>query len=983
MTTLEATDAEIPLPEQLKIHEVLFSLWQRNDAYSRNVLLLCIAKIKLCYGPWRALKLIFKQAEQNKDHEILGALTARFDMALANNDHSVSEQTIRYLCRRAWRYLRNQGDLAYADLASDILVHYRESTQWRTTWVANHIFYHELGIHNSRRFVFKSRPPALLKHRARQTAWRRSPRPLFSLLERAQSEQVRTFAINALRGDFRSTLREIEAQWTTRLTAVKSESVDEFVVWLFNNVAKFEQAAFIELGLQQTVLSLFDSPSSVARIYAAEYTRTHARDLPLNQLIRLVNNRQKEVRAVAIDLFDDKDPRKDVGLEIWGQLLETDHGFKYASEKLSKHFAKRELTAEWMKLRLLAPNTNGFKFATQQLLKLHSIKTLPTSYFCDLLMQLDYSDHRAFRCVEFATQQLEKGDLNTLPLDFLKLSLQHPDLSDWTTDLIDNGQLKMEIWPIDFLKTLAYEENWKQDSWVKEVKLNQPWAKELTFLETLSDNILNWFTDVRKFSPEQLGFDWLMMLAQRSEPQYHNFSVNYMNKAFLPADFAPQQESTETETADANTEINIDLAGASFLFTGKLALMTRSEATNKVTAAGGANSSGVTKKLDYLVIGDEGSSLYGEGRKGSKQVKAEKLVEAGAEMKIISETAFLQMLSGEQREFSENTIEEGCDRLWEMLTQPGKDDAPLAKFAYKYVRAHHPEICLAETDRPVDPGAEIPPSYLDYARVKSLFFDKRKPLRDLALELASWEFARWAPAINELVELSCSTYPEVQAFVVKAMTADESAEHKRYRVAPEVLTADAVYSFCESADAQARKLGMQLIAQNPRLQLPEELFRLTESPDRQIRAFVIKQFWDWYRDRGITTQWQPKLTTTVAKKDLQQALDKLGQGSVQRPANLPAPLSELYRFLRRVLFEIPPGRINKSGEGNKRLKALPARQAKLQLIETLRDLAMTDHHFAQGVLPLLKEFMGSRGQSEHAACLVAVTRIEHTLATEE
>ena len=64
--------------------------------------------------------------------------------------------------------------------------------------------------------------------------------------------------------------------------------------------------------------------------------------------------------------------------------------------------------------------------------------------------------------------------------------------------------------------------------------------------------------------------------------------------------------------------------------------MTRSEAKKKVTAARGANSSSVNKKLDYLVIGDEGSALYGQGRKGSKQVKAEKLSTAGAKVRIIS-----------------------------------------------------------------------------------------------------------------------------------------------------------------------------------------------------------------------------------------------------------------------------------------------------------------------------------------------------------
>ena len=51
------------------------------------------------------------------------------------------------------------------------------------------------------------------------------------------------------------------------------EPVDEFAVWILNNVPRFEQAAFRSLGLHEAVLRLFDSPSDTARAYAAEYAR--------------------------------------------------------------------------------------------------------------------------------------------------------------------------------------------------------------------------------------------------------------------------------------------------------------------------------------------------------------------------------------------------------------------------------------------------------------------------------------------------------------------------------------------------------------------------------------------------------------------------------------------------------------------------------------------------------------------------------------
>ncbi|MEM7394419.1 MAG: hypothetical protein AAF492_18950, partial [Verrucomicrobiota bacterium] len=312
-----------------------------------------------------------------------------------------------------------------------------------------------------------------------------------------------------------------------------------------------------------------------------------------------------------------------------------------------------------------------------------------------------------------------------------------------------------------------------------------------------------------------------------------------------------------------------------------------------------------------------------------------------------------------------------------------KEDDPLSRFAYRYFRHHHPEICLKETDRPVDPGAEIPDSFITFARIKPLFSDPRKRLRDFALEMAHWEFARWEPAIDGIIDLCEVAYPDVRAFITTALTVDEAPEHKRYRVDPSRLTPDAVYTFCESKDAATRALGMLLIEQNPRLRLPEDLFRLTESPDRRVRAFAVRAFRSLYRDRGITADWKPTLppqptTGKKARSDAEDAREAIGGGAPRRPAQPPASQDELQALLRRVLYEIPPGPPPKEPgrKGLNTLKPLPHRKAKIYLIETLRDLALEDRSFAEAVLPLFEEFMHSRGQSELEACLVAGTRLK-------
>ena len=486
--------------------------------------------------------------------------------------------------------------------------------------------------------------------------------------------------------------------------------------------------------------------------------------------------------------------------------------------------------------------------------------------------------------------------------------------------------------------------------------------------------------------PGGLGFGWLFGRASRSESRGRNFAVDTLIRGFSPADFAPKSpEPAAASSTSVAPAAAVNLGGASFLFTGKMATMQRKEAEDNVRKLGGAVASGVTNKLHYLVIGDEGSSLYGHGKKGSKQVKGEELNAAGANIKIISETAFLKMLAGQTTQATEGSSLDGALRLWEMAGAGGPSDAPLSQFAIKYIRRHHPDIALAETDRPVDPGSEIPAEFLTFERVEPLFRETRKPLRDLALELGRWELARWAPSSEDLVRLAESPFADVRGFVAEALLAENIPENRRFRIDPEKLGPAAVFRFCESADESTRALGIRLIERSPRFRLPEELFRLTESPDRRVRAFVIRTLWSLYRDRGITDDWKPYIppapSIAAAAKKAAARAEVLGTGPPARPESRPAASQDLWYFLRRTLFELPPPRPEKrqdSGEGaSERIKPLAARKAKLALIDTMRDLAIEDVDFARGVLPLVEEFMVSRGRSERDACLVAVTRLRH------
>jgi DNA ligase (NAD+) len=86
------------------------------------------------------------------------------------------------------------------------------------------------------------------------------------------------------------------------------------------------------------------------------------------------------------------------------------------------------------------------------------------------------------------------------------------------------------------------------------------------------------------------------------------------------------------------------LSGLSFLFTGTLATLKRKEAQALVRAEGGDAPNAVNRSLTHLVIGDADLAKFEGGWRTSKLKKAEKLNEGGAEIQIIGESAFLEMV---------------------------------------------------------------------------------------------------------------------------------------------------------------------------------------------------------------------------------------------------------------------------------------------------------------------------------------------------
>ncbi|HHL19036.1 MAG TPA: hypothetical protein ENJ33_04810 [Thiothrix sp.] len=876
LALLTADNAEVPLSDSLKLHTLILFIYADDSFYARCVLIEIIRTLPLQYGIWKAFKIIYKEAEKKADHPLLGELIARFDAAHANNDASISHATLLYMVRRGWRYLRKLGEslpVCYPDAAASCLAAYPDNTNWSATWVANHIWHHQSKRYGMAHFGYIASND-LLKNRAFAETWQRSPEPLLRLLSTAHSEKVRQYACNALTQNFKFFLRDIDTKWIIQLAAlpIESAALDGLLVWLLKNSPKLEQQQFRTQGLHELVIGLLTSSSSTASAYACQYVSTYARDIELDLLLRLMNNNAQAVRKLAKQLLSERDPRKEVGLDAWGQLLEYKHSNAFASSQLRRHFGRKELSAAWFQQRLLSATHYSVSFSKTNLLELHPLKTLGVTYFQTVLAELDIEKDYASQVAIFCLKQLEALGLQYLSAESVQTYLLHPLTSETTQEWLDNDYIKANLLPIDYYQALVYEPSWDQYPFIQSLReSDQQWAQALTFSageyqHDLGMVVRRWLSDVRRFNPADLGFEWLMQLVNRAEEHYHQFAVDIMLKAFVPADFA------------------------------------------------------------------------------------------------------------------NNDAMAGCQTLWTMATD--NTDTPVGKFALTYLRHHHPDLCLKLTSRPVDPQAALPEKFIRFEQFESLFFHAHTPLRHFALSIAKWEFARWQPTSAQLIALCESKYADVREFTHEALLAEPTDENKRYRLSAETLEVKAVYQFCHSKKPQTRQLGMQIIQQHETFQQPEALFQLTESPDREIRSFVVRILWSLYRRYATTSHWQPytpvaiKGTKALQKKQQEQQ-QKQGTGLPIRPKHLPADKAALQQLLQRWLYELPPGGFAHSINNSQRLKPLSACLAKKALIETFRDLALEDDEFAQMILPLLQNFTQSRGAMEQAACLVAVTRIEH------
>ena len=304
----------------------------------------------------------------------------------------------------------------------------------------------------------------------------------------------------------------------------------------------------------------------------------------------------------------------------------------------------------------------------------------------------------------------------------------------------------------------------------------------------------------------------------------------------------------------------------------------------------------------------------------------------------------------------------GVEKLWELAI--GKKQPEVVRtFAATYLKAHHPEL---GPRLPEAKALGIKPR-LDHdaypiTTIRPLLRDERVDVRRLAVAIAGEEIERWGD--QDLVyELAGSVKPEPRALGSELLMGVIVEGEGVRRVPAAWIDGRRLFQLAESPQKAAREVALTLIRRlYERVGGAERLAWLMDAPDRDVRLFAVRLFWDRHRPRGLPDGFVPRKNAGV-------------DVGTQRFADLAA----LRQFARVVLFGLPPGRV---GERDPVVagapvpeRALPASIAKRRLIEALRDVALEHVELARAIAPVLREMSSSIAKGEWQASVQALTQL--------
>ncbi len=512
LTRLEAfaaAEASAFAPPRLRLGKILVALYERGDDEGRAALLHAFAFGRMQWGVWQAAKRIYKLAEDSVDGALWGVLAYRFDAMTTTPfvGKEIGGGTLRYLRRRAWRWLRMRGQAShdlYVALAVEVLRHYPASYgAYAPSWVAAQIWSH--GYMRGERGSHGFQPPPQLEPRAFAAAWKLSPAPLLRLLDSSANELVCDFAIRSLRADHPLALRAVEPAWLARLGRRPVGAIHAFVVALLRDNPETHQSKLVALGLHDVVLGFLRSPSPDARAYALEYAAAHGGDLPVAELVELVETGAPEVAKFASARLETAAAPLPVLLRLLGHAAAP-----WVATQLPQRFSPKDITAA-MFTDVAARGTAVFNL----MVKLYADKQVgvPTAHWLHLLDDRRFVagswDLRSF--VAYALGELGKRSARDIGIPWIQKSFEDRNRTDAIAKWLDAGMLSGD-------------------------DLDVEWLKGLVAKPRLRPIALKLLADRRRVAPARVGMSWLLDLARSPDAPLAQFASRMLLESFEPAD---------------------------------------------------------------------------------------------------------------------------------------------------------------------------------------------------------------------------------------------------------------------------------------------------------------------------------------------------------------------------------------------------------------------------------------------------------------
>jgi len=485
-----------PTP-RLRLAGLLLEMYKAADAPARALLLEILAAIPLVYGPWQAVKAIYKESEARHDAAMFAMLATRFDPRPTSAD--ISAGTFVYLARRAWRYMRLLGralPAVYVDLAVEVLGRYPASANMGAAWIANQIWGHKklIGTGRVRRVDWQKK----IEDRYLDAAWKVAAQPLLTLLESCQHDEVAELALGWLEKDFPDTLRSPSVPWLIRLAQRKVPAVEAFVVKTLSATPELHASRFAQLGLHDTVLGFVFSRSPIARAFALEYARSHAPDLSVDELVAWARVSDREVVKFALSRLEAIDAKK-IGLTALAHLAGSSEAFELAKKKILSGFTPEQIDRDTF--IVLATGTRQQRQLASELWK-----GAPPAPFLIALLEHEGTDHQAR---QFALNALGKLSGAQIGFDWVKRALLDHRFADTVSGWLRAGRFQHPV-------------------------LDVEWMKELVLRPKLRPLVIEVFSHTDWVPPAAIGAAWLVALLDHADEALAQFAEDRLISSFTP-----------------------------------------------------------------------------------------------------------------------------------------------------------------------------------------------------------------------------------------------------------------------------------------------------------------------------------------------------------------------------------------------------------------------------------------------------------------